>query len=408
MQINPAYVDKPRVMIAHTGRQHSHQLAWALQEGGMRVKYLHGSFLPPDGQKALAGAELEMLPLSPAVRRLANIFVGESTQKRFYYYADLVFDRYSARLCRHQTFDAVIGYEATCLELFRAARAEGVACVLDAASLHHSFQDRYVTQEGPQRFLAAKTSRKDAEIELADAILTCSPLATRSYIEAGIDPRKLITLPLGADTPSNRDRLFDIRPNDQKPSFLFVGHYSSHKGADILMDAIRLLRNRAFDFSITVVARPNGSDICKQLSREANCIPRLTSPELEQLYADHDCLLLPSRFDSYGMVVAEALMQGTPAIVSENVGASFLVQDTNVGKVIAVDDAAVLADEMEVFARDIEQWRARRFEIHQSMVGNSWQSYRRAAFSEVAGVLQKMRRPSDDLSQLESDEKNDR
>lgn len=37
-------------------------------------------------------------------------------------------------------------------------------------------------------------------------------------------------------------------------------------------------------------------------------------------------MLLPSRFDSFGMVVAEAMACGTPAIVSENVGAKAIIE----------------------------------------------------------------------------------
>ncbi|RZA21763.1 MAG: glycosyltransferase, partial [Proteobacteria bacterium] len=49
-------------------------------------------------------------------------------------------------------------------------------------------------------------------------------------------------------------------------------------------------------------------------------------PQLFELMAEADCLVLPSRSDSFGMVVAEAMSRGTPALVSTQTGAKAIIE----------------------------------------------------------------------------------
>ena len=57
--------------------------------------------------------------------------------------------------------------------------------------------------------------------------------------------------------------------------------------------------------------------------------------------------MLPSRNDSFGMVVPEALASGTPVLVSDRVGAprTWSTEGKN-GWIVPVDDAGALADRM--------------------------------------------------------------
>ena len=59
--------------------------------------------------------------------------------------------------------------------------------------------------------------------------------------------------------------------------------------------------------------------------------------------AGADMLVLPSRFDGWGAVTNEALMAGTPVVVSDACGASDLVRRDDAGRVVAAGSVESLS-----------------------------------------------------------------
>ena len=92
----------------------------------------------------------------------------------------------------------VVGFESSSLALFREAKRIGALCVLDAASVHFRYQAR-ARSLSDGSFQTRLDLRKAEEIALADKILVLSNFARETYIEAGVPPSKLVTIPLGAD-----------------------------------------------------------------------------------------------------------------------------------------------------------------------------------------------------------------
>lgn len=89
-----------------------------------------------------------------------------------------------------------------------------------------------------------------------------------------------------------------------------------------------------------------------------------TGADLEAVWADTDLLVITSRSETYGMVVAEALAHGIPAIVSAGTGAVEALGDVDgvaPGVAVAVGDPAALAHTLHRWLTDAplrEAWRA--------------------------------------------------
>jgi len=90
-----------------------------------------------------------------------------------------------------------------------------------------------------------------------------------------------------------------------------------------------------------------------------------------------DCLVLPSRNDSYGMVVPEALACGLPVLVSDMVGAKELVDRGRNGWIVPAGEIAALAGQMTWCARHPEAVRGMREACRRSAEAATWPAYHR-------------------------------
>ena len=79
---------------------------------------------------------------------------------------------------------------------------------------------------------------------------------------------------------------------------------------------------------------------------------------LPYYYSAADVLIMPSHYESFGMVALEAMACGTPVVASQVGGLAFLVQDGVTGYVVPDDNPELLAERLTRLLRD-PQLRAR-------------------------------------------------
>jgi glycosyltransferase involved in cell wall biosynthesis len=396
-----------RVLVTHPGRQHSHQAALALDEAGLLAGYWAGvpalaeqtARVPAPLRRRLGRYEPVPIapcrsawhPQTPALRRLGDLLLPARGAAWIDYCACRRFDQWAARRlagARSGTPNAVIACiacEISALTTFERARRLGVMTILDAPSLHHQAQDRlHGTTDSP--VLHRRVTRvKDLEIALADHILTVSELARETYLEAGVPGERVHAVPLGADTglftPAAEPRSGELR-------FLFSGATIHRKGFDLLLDAFAQVQAEKPGVELRIVG-PRG-DSFSLLGERA--IPNISvvgpvgQRELAEEFRRADCLVLPSRNDSYGMVVAEALAAGLPVLVSEMVGAKTLVEPGRNGWIVPAGDAAALAERMLGCARSPAAVRGMRDDCRRSAETATWPAYRRR-FADLIRAL---------------------
>lgn len=112
--------------------------------------------------------------------------------------------------------------------------------------------------------------------------------------------------------------------NNKKVSLLFVGVLLELKGVQYLLHTVHYLKNHCKkDISLTIVGSGEYEPILKKLSYDLSIeeqviwYSNLFGEELYTKYKEADVLLLLSRSENYGIVIAEALALGTPCIVSK-------------------------------------------------------------------------------------------
>ncbi|GAA4874841.1 hypothetical protein GCM10023333_04950 [Ferrimonas pelagia] len=123
-------------------------------------------------------------------------------------------------------------------------------------------------------------------------------------------------------------------PNSEESiiKLLFVGRLDEQKGIDILLDAMVSLDRS--DINLKVV----GAGVLRNFSHQANreniefCgwQPNKT---IDQFYRWADVLVVPSRWEGFGLVVLESYRNGTPVLVSNRGALPGLVDEGITGHV---------------------------------------------------------------------------
>lgn len=184
------------------------------------------------------------------------------------------------------------------------------------------------------------------------------------------DARKLVVIPPGVDTchfypiPADEAKEFlGLKPEDRM--ILFVGRIEPLKGVDTLIKAMAHL-----DLSLTSQDRPVHLAI---IGGEPNAEPNDMSAEMARLqkmcddlcmgsmvvflgkraqdtlpyyYSAAEVLVMPSLYESFGMVALEAMASGTPVVASEVGGLGYLVQNGETGFTVPDSDPEALCEKL--------------------------------------------------------------
>lgn len=378
-----------KAVVAHPGLQHAHQLAWALEEAGYLTAFWSGvpvvdSRNPRGEGWGLLARRLRAVPIPatkrrhivafPLLRRIFGARMFGRVSNAWNHRLDHAFDAWFARHVTRLKPDLVVCYENSALHTFKAARAAGAVCVLDAASVHYGAARQWLTDAG-QVNPDWVDIQKDQEIALADAILTCSEFAAATYAAAGVPPERLHAVPVGTALPDVPSGSKEVGGTCR---FVFVGSLSRRKGVDVLLDVFEDLAAEGVPARLELIGGVAEHDLAARARTIPNVTLRAHMPQID-LFAEvarHDCLILPSRFDSFGMVVAEAMAVGVPAIVSDRVGAkSIIEQHPGAGWIVPFGRDALKAKVLELVAdrRALESaGRAARYAAQ----FYSWEGYR--------------------------------
>ncbi|WP_444947221.1 glycosyltransferase family 4 protein [Micromonospora ureilytica] len=106
---------------------------------------------------------------------------------------------------------------------------------------------------------------------------------------------------------------------------LCVAAVTHHKGYDVLVDALATLVGRPWTMVCagTLAREPDLVRVLRDrltgagLTERVRLVGPLTGAALDAAYAAADLLVLPSRGETYGMVVTEALARGVPVVTTE-------------------------------------------------------------------------------------------
>jgi D-inositol-3-phosphate glycosyltransferase len=228
-------------------------------------------------------------------------------------------------------------------------------------------------------------------LRIADRIVAATPaeLAQLQWLYRA-DTSKVEIVPPGVDIshfypiPQDEAKEFiGLQPCDQL--LLFVGRIEPLKGIDNLIEAIAILRRQGVYVSLSVIGGDPDQVVVSHDGAETKRSVEFNMPEMKRLqemrtrygmedlvaflgrrsqdtlpyyYSAAEAVVVPSHYESFGMVALEAMACGTPVVASQVGGLAYLVQDGETGYTVPADDPQALADALNRLLKDPEM-RAR-------------------------------------------------
>jgi len=214
-------------------------------------------------------------------------------------------------------------------------------------------------------------------IQNADAIIAATQ-AEKSQLEFlyQTNSKKIHIIPPGVNTsrfyPIAKDEAKSVIniPIDQQ-MILFVGRIEPLKGLDVLLRALAILKDSGL-FSCcphylaviggdTDISEPEMNvemahlqDLRKELCLEDLVVflGKRSQDTLPYYYSAAEVVVMPSHYESFGMVALEAMACGTPVIASQVGGLAYLIQDNVTGFVVPDSEPEGLANKISMLLQD--------------------------------------------------------
>jgi glycosyltransferase involved in cell wall biosynthesis len=134
----------------------------------------------------------------------------------------------------------------------------------------------------------------------------------------------------------------------------YVGRITVEKDVHLLPELEQGLLEAGYrDFRFLIVGQGAAEPWLSQHLRHADFAGVLRGVELARAYANMDLFVFPSRTDTYGNVVLEAMASGVPAVVTNAGGPQFIVQHGKTGFVSR--NAQEFVEHISWFLKDREQ-----------------------------------------------------
>lgn len=185
----------------------------------------------------------------------------------------------------------------------------------------------------------------------ADAVVVSSHDARERVLEFGVDCRRLYDIPQGVDCSLfNLDVSKQQRKEDWR--LLYAGRFDKKKGLSDLIDALKILRlqNRKVTLRLVGASQSGGGDQQFRLRADYNEVGEWVKferaypwSEMPKVMASADIFVLPSYYDSFGIVLIESMACGIPVVATKCGGPEQLI-DPTVGRMAEIGNPESLAN----------------------------------------------------------------
>jgi len=158
----------------------------------------------------------------------------------------------------------------------------------------------------------------------------------------------------------------ELRLPASRINLLFAGRLDRQKGADILLEAMHRLHRNDVHLFIAGEAVLGSTKVAN--SERVTALGWLTREELDSYYASVDALVMPSRWEGFGLSAIEAMRRSTAVIASDRGALPEIVVPGVTGLIVPSEKPEALASVLEDLDKErLLQWGKAGFERQQTL-----------------------------------------
>ena len=218
---------------------------------------------------------------------------------------------------------------------------------------------------------------------VTDKIINISNFEEKQALNYGLNKKKMVVIYNGV-----KDRNYDIKinldkkniNNSNKINLLFVGRLDRTKGIDILLDVYNKYEFK--NLHLYIIGDSVLDNIEIKSTDKITYLGWINNEDIDKYYQMCDAVIMPSRWDGFGLVAIEAMRNAMPVIVSNRGALPELIDNGINGYIFDLDDNNSLKeillnlnrDELEKMGLEGRRIYLEKF-TDEIFVKNMWQIY---------------------------------
>lgn len=199
-----------------------------------------------------------------------------------------------------------------------------------------------------------------------DGLIALTPTVKNEYLDLGIPENKIRIIPNGADCSkfsgiaADSDFLQQVKDSfnaGNKKIILTTGRYHPKKGFDYIPECAAHLQKLGIEF-VWIIAGPGAGKLNDKFPELENlgivCTEKFSKGDegafslppdsLVALYCAADIFVLPTRVETFGMVLVEAMAAGLPIVTTDAPGVCDVIDDQVNGLKVESDNPVQIAE----------------------------------------------------------------
>lgn len=160
--------------------------------------------------------------------------------------------------------------------------------------------------------------------------------------------------------PNGIPESLDVEPTSERnnviPQLLFLSNLLVDKGVLVLLDALKILKERGYSFICNFVGGETAEIDAARFAEEvekrglndmAVYLGKKYGAEKNEEYRKSDIFIFPTLNEAFGLVLLEAMEHALPCIATDEGGISDIVDEGETGFIVSKRNANILADKIE-------------------------------------------------------------